>query len=106
MAFVLDCSETKAWLFSDEATKRGLLRAAEWLQIRGFLSALRIEIDFVFVARTRGASLQLARTHQLSVHDATCLELAKLLRMPLATLDPAIQNAAPTAGVDTPQIAL
>ena len=75
MAFVLDCSVTMAWLFSDEATeatdrlratlvdsrafapslwpvevgnallvvtKRGRIRAAEWPQIQGILSALAI----------------------------------------------------------------
>ena len=104
MAFVLDCSETMAWLFSDEATKRGRIRAAEWLQIRGFLSALPIETDLVFLARTRGASLQLARAHPPSVHDAAYLELAVRLRMPLATLDRALQNVALPPGATRPEL--
>ena len=104
MALVLDCSETMAWLFSDEATKRGLLRAAEWLQIRGFLSAHPVEIAPVSVAQTWGASLELARAHQLSVHDATYLELAVRLRMPLATLDRALQNVALPPGATRPKL--
>ena len=72
MAFILDCSVTMAWLFSDEetdrlramlidscafapslwlvevdtaslaVTRRGRIRATEWPQIQGFLSALAI----------------------------------------------------------------
>ncbi len=136
MAFVLDCSITMAWLFSDEATKatdrlratlidsrvfvpslwpvevgnallvatrHRRIRAAEWPQIRGFLSALPIEIDPVSMARTWGPSLELARVHQLSVYDAMYLELAMRLRMPLATLDRALRNAAQSAGVDVPE---
>ena len=137
MAFVLDCSVTMAWLFSDEATeatdrlratlidsrafapslwpvdvgntllvatRRSRIRAAEWPQIRGFLSALPIEIDPVSASRTWGASLELARAHQLSVYDAMYLELAMRLRMPLATWDRALTNAALTTGVDVPEV--
>ena len=71
----------------------------EWSQVRGYLSALPIEIDAVSVLRTWGASLDIARSHQLSVYDATYLELAMRLRMPLATLDRALRNAAVAAGV-------
>ena len=81
------------------ATRRGRIRATEWSQIRGYLSALPIEIDAVSVQRTWGASLDIARSHQLSVYDATYLELAMRLRMPLATLDRALRNAAVAAGV-------
>lgn len=84
------------------ATRRGRIRAAEWPQIRGYLSALPIEIDPVSVARTWGASLEIARTHQLSAYDAMYLELAMRLRMPLATLDRGLRNAATAAGVDVP----
>ena len=84
------------------ATRRGRIRPTEWSQIRGYLSALPIEIDAVSVQRTWGASLDIARSHQLSVYDATYLELAMRLRMPLATLDLALRNAAVAAGVGVP----
>lgn len=38
--------------------------------------------------------LRLARTHQLSVYDATYLELAQRERIPLATLDIKLSAAA------------
>lgn len=38
--------------------------------------------------------LRLARTHQLSVYDATYLELAQRERIPLATLDAQLAVAA------------
>ena len=77
---------------------------AEWPQIRGHLAATPIEIDPVSVARTWDASLELARAHQLSVYDEMYLELATRLRMPLATPDREIRNAAPAAGTEVPEI--
>ncbi len=135
MAFVLDCSVTMAWVFSDEATeatsqlrdslvesrafvpslwpvevgnvllvatRRNRIRVDDWREIRASLEALPIEIDPVTTSRAWGASLELARTHQLSVYDAMYLELAMRLQLPLATLDRALHGAARTAGVETP----
>ena len=48
--------------------------------------------------------IALADRHNLSVHDATYLELALRMRLPLATLDRALVTAARTAGVDTPAV--
>lgn len=84
------------------ATRRGRIRVEEWPQIRGYLSALPIEIDPVSVSRTWGDSLEIARTHQLSVYDAMYLELAVRLRMPLATMDHTLSQAARASGVDVP----
>ena len=85
------------------ATRRGRIRANEWPQIRAYLSALPIEIDPVSVVRTWSASIELAHVHQLSVYDAMYLELAVRLRMPLATLDRPLWNAALAAGVEVPE---
>ena len=82
------------------ATRRGRIHADDWPQIRGYLSALPIEIDVLSVSRTWGASLELARTHHLSLYDATYLDLAARLRIPLATPDRALRNSAIAAGVD------
>ena len=84
------------------ATRRNRIRVDDWQEIRASLEALPIEIDPVTTSRAWGASLELARTHQLSVYDAMYLELAMRLQLPLATLDRALHGAARTAGVETP----
>ena len=48
--------------------------------------------------RYRG-TLQLARRYKLSAYDASYLELALRLGMPLATLDEDLKKAAKKAGV-------
>ena len=84
------------------AARRNRVRVDDWREIRASLEALPIEIDPVTTSRAWGASLELARTHQLSVYDAMYLELAMRLQLPLATLDRALRGAARTAGVETP----
>ncbi len=84
------------------ATRRNRIRVDDWREIRASLEALPIEIDPVTTSRAWGASLELARTHQLSVYDAMYLELAMRLQLPLATLDRALHRAARTVGVETP----
>ena len=81
------------------ATRRGRIAQDEWREIRGHLDALPIEVDAVSAPRTWGAALDLADAHALSVYDAMYLELAARMRMPLATLDRALQAAARSAGV-------
>jgi prevent-host-death family protein len=49
-------------------------------------------------APEESAVLALARTHRLSVHDASYLELAQRERLPLATLDLDLRKAARAAG--------
>ena len=84
------------------ATRRNRIRVDDWPEIRASLEALPIEIDPVTTSRAWGASLELARTHQLSVYDAMYLELAMRLQLPLATLDRALHGAARSVGVETP----
>jgi len=81
------------------ATRRNRIRVNDWREIRASLEALPIEIDPVTTSRVWGSSLELARTHQLSVYDAMYLELAMRLQLPLATLDRALHRAARTVGV-------
>jgi predicted nucleic acid-binding protein len=47
----------------------------------------------------RRGEKDLARTHSLSVYDATYLELARRRGRPLATLDDRLRAAAAAAGV-------
>ncbi len=84
------------------ATKRGRIEAHEVSVIRSSLESLPIEIEPVSVSRIWGTALALAAEYGLSVYDATYLELALRLRLPLATLDRALAAAAQSAGVVTP----
>ena len=137
MAFVLDCSVTMAWVFSDEASeatdrlrdslledrvfvpplwpaevgsvllaaaRRGRIGADEWPRICANLECLPIEVEPVSPSRFWGPALALADRYDLSVYDATYLELALRLNIPLTTLDRALAVAARSAGVDTPAI--
>ena len=87
------------------ATRRGRIDSDEWPAIRANLEALPIEIDPVSPSRAWGATLDLARTHDLSAYDAMYLELAVRLQVPLATLDRKLRTAGQAAGVGAPTIA-
>ena len=84
------------------AARRGRIEVGEWPVICASLDALPIEIEPVSTSRVWGPALALADRHDLSVYDATYLELALRMRLPLATLDRALAAAARAAGVDTP----
>ena len=86
------------------ATRRGRVHVDEWPEVRATLEALPIEIDPVTTSRSWGASLELAQTHELSLYDATYLELATRLQLPLATLDRGLRNAAQAVGIDVSTI--
>jgi len=84
------------------AAQRDRISTDEWSHICASLDALPIEIDPVSTSRVWGPALTLARRHSLSIYDATYLELALRMQLPLATLDQALTVAAQAAGVDTP----
>jgi predicted nucleic acid-binding protein len=58
--------------------------------------ALEIEADIVSMRQ----ALTTARSYQLSAYDSVYLDLALRTRLPLATLDTALRNAAGKAGVE------
>lgn len=69
---------------------------------QAFLSALAtapIHCDPETYTRTWAETLQLARRYRLSSYDASYLELALRLKLPLATLDTDLLNAAHKTGV-------
>ena len=82
------------------ATRRGRIAADEWPRICTSLEALPIEIDPVSMSRAWGAALALAHEHRLSGYDATYLELAMRMQLPLATLDQALGAAGRAEGLD------
>ena len=63
------------------------------------LEDVEIEVDTATFAHALSDTLQLARRYKLSAYDASYLELALRLGVPLATLDEDLQKAAKKAGV-------
>ena len=131
MSVVVDCSVFLAWSLSDEdepvateAMRRvvsagGVAPAIWWYELRNALlmnerrgrltaqhvaetladcAALGIETDD---RHDESLVLGLAREHALSVYDASYLEVASRRRLPLATLDRKLSEAAGAVGVPT-----
>jgi predicted nucleic acid-binding protein len=129
MPFVLDTSISACWAFRDEQDPRAnaafvRIRAEEavvpslwWFEIRNILvvnerrkritesdtglflrslAGLRIRVDR---EPEETVVLKLARTHRLSVYDASYLELALREAIPLATLDAELTAAALAEGL-------
>ena len=63
------------------------------------LQGMNIEADENTFAHALSDTLRLARTYKLSAYDASYLELALRLSIPLATLDEDLQKAAKKAAV-------
>ena len=63
------------------------------------LAGVDIDVDSATFAQALSDTLQLARRYKLSSYDASYLELALRLGMPLATLDKDLQKAAKKSGV-------
>ena len=63
------------------------------------LAAFDIRLDSESEAQAWSVSVQLAAAHQLTVYDAAYLELAQRRRLPLASLDKALQGAAAASKV-------
>ena len=79
--------------------RRGRLTAA---QSTGFLTLLRslpITVDTAPPESVSEAVMDVARSHQLSSYDASYLELARRLALPLVAADGRLRNAAGMAGV-------
>jgi predicted nucleic acid-binding protein len=129
VSFVLDASVAICWAMHDESdaradaaqaralTDRVIVPALWWYEVRNILvlnerrgrisqadSELFLEStgslpDTTFPQDSR-ETLQLARKHGLSVYDAAYLALAKSNRVPLATLDRALEAAAIAEGIE------
>jgi predicted nucleic acid-binding protein len=128
MPFVLDTSISACWAFPDEQdaraeaafvrirTEEAVVPSLWWFEIRNILvvnerrkritesdtgvflrdlAGLRIRVDR---EPEDSVILTLARTHRLSVYDASYLELALREAIPLATLDAQLTAAARAEG--------
>lgn len=97
-------SESGAWVPSlwklevanaiHQSTRRGRISASHREGILSDLAALEINVDSETLIHAWGATLRLADDHGLTVYDATYLELALRLNLPLATLDRKLRSAA------------
>ena len=80
--------------------RRGRSLRAEIADIAEMIGALAIVLDGPSTSRTFGPVLEIAREHELSVYDASYLELAIRRALPLATFDRRLLAAAANAGVE------
>ncbi|HEX7728257.1 MAG TPA: type II toxin-antitoxin system VapC family toxin [Terracidiphilus sp.] len=129
MAFVLDASVTAAMAAMEERSEYveqvewRLIRESAvvppiwWYEVRNFLvvserrKRLKLEDSSEFLAILATYPIEIdpqvqqdrallsARSHGLSVYDAAYLELAQRRRLPLATLDRALEAAARAEGI-------
>ncbi|MGH6719085.1 MAG: type II toxin-antitoxin system VapC family toxin [Alphaproteobacteria bacterium] len=81
------------------AVRRGRLAAKDRDRALHRLGELPIETDPETGRQARSSTINLAERHGLSVYDATYLELASRLSLPLATLDRDVSAAAAAQGV-------
>ena len=72
---------------------------AKVTQFLALLGSLPITVDDETGIRAFQETLSLARAQNLSVYDATYLELALRQRLPLASLDGSLRSAAAKVGV-------
>lgn len=81
------------------AERRGRLNEAEVGRIRDHVLGLPIEVSADHPQRVLTEVLALARLHDLTVYDASYLDLAMRLGLPLASLDKRLVEAARRSGV-------
>jgi len=78
---------------------KGLTTEAQGEALLEMLAGIAIEPDAATFDHALSSTLQLARRYGLSAYDASYLELALRARLPLATLDGDLAQAARKAGV-------
>lgn len=79
--------------------RKGRISAAKRRQFLSMLETAAISIDVLPASSVFGDVLRLAEDHHLTSYDASYLELAMRMGLPLATLDKALRKAAHDAGV-------
>lgn len=82
-----------------KAEAKGIVTEARSGAFLEMMEGVDIDVDSATFAQALSGTLQLARRYKLSSYDASYLELALRLGMPLATLDEDLQKAAKKAGV-------
>jgi predicted nucleic acid-binding protein len=82
-----------------KAETKGLLNEAQSEAFLEMLGSVDIGADAATSSRALSDTLQIARRYRLSAYDASYLELALRVGLPLATLDQDLQKAANKAGL-------
>jgi len=85
-----------ALLMGERRQRTTAAKVSEFLVL---LQALPIRVDEETVPRAWHDTLHLARAHNLSVYDASYLELALRRGLPMASLDDRLKEAATAVGV-------
>ena len=85
--------------------RRKRLDEARSSRFLSLLSGLPIVVDGETAARAWSDTMHLARAHNLSAYDASYLELAVRLGLPLACLDGKLKTAAAAVGVPLYEVA-
>lgn len=78
---------------------KGLVPKADSEAFVAKLDEMNIQVDGNTFEQALSGTLNIARTYRLSAYDASYLELALRLRIPLATLDEGLRKAAKKTGV-------
>jgi predicted nucleic acid-binding protein len=81
------------------AQRRDRITAVQKQQVSRFLRRLPITIDMQTAESAWSVTAELAARFRLTIYDATYLELAQRLGLPLATLDKELKDAAAQLGV-------
>lgn len=81
------------------AERRGRISETAIMLALDMIRALPIEVDDITHAQALGATMSLARIYGLTAYDASYLELAMRLDVPLATSDRALVQAARASGM-------
>jgi len=82
------------------AERRGRLKEADTVRFLALLRQLPIAVECESVERVFSDVVRLAREQRISVYDASYLDLAMRLGVPLATQDEELQRAAARCGVN------
>jgi len=82
------------------AERRGRLKEADTVRFLALLRQLPIVVECESVERVFSDVVRLAREQRISVYDASYLDLAMRLGVPLATQDEELRQAAARCGVN------
>lgn len=74
--------------------RRGRISPEQRQEILDLIEALPIQVDVLTASQALGATFQLGKDYNLAAYDAAYLELAVRRRLPLATLDQRLAEAA------------
>lgn len=84
-------------LWSTERQKR--IKPYQSEKIKHLIQKLPIEVDSQHDSDPLGNTLELAREYDISVYDASYMDLSLRLGIPLASLDNKLRTAATSAGI-------